>query len=345
MDFEKEEREHSSSADWKKEGGEEKKDFDFDAFLADDLEDRITAALDGKDLLARDAFGDSVSEYVPRRSGDGEHGKHEAPEPVNTAQQPPETDGETPAEPRIDPNDPRYAAPERPHVVVAEPRPKVYVSPPSGDGYGSQPEPPENNSGRGLKRAIVVLAVIAVLIGLLLAFLSRGSNGGENAAGTPKPTSPASERQEAEVSTPAPTDAPAEAAPTPTPAPQAATYRITVTAGSGGSVSPNGAVTVNEGDAATFTITPNAGYELSQLLVDGSAVDLTDSYRFANVTADHTIYAVFQQAATPTPEPTATPSSTPEPTAEPTPTPTAPPAGVVDDPLAEPAGGDAVDGE
>ncbi len=73
-------------------------------------------------------------------------------------------------------------------------------------------------------------------------------------------------------------------------------YTITATAGAGGSISPSGSVTVNSGANQTFTITPNTGYTVSSVLVDGTAVSVPaagGSYTFNNVTADHTITASF----------------------------------------------------
>lgn len=324
MDFEKEENSFTAS-EWQKDASAGKKDFDFDAFLRDDLEDRITAALDGKDLLAPDAFGESVENYKPRRVTDSEHGRHEAPEPVSTAQYVPETSAVTSERKKADPSDPRYAAPERPRVVVAEPRPKVYVTPPSG-GEDEPPERRDRNPRKGLIWAVVILAIIAIAVGGLLAILRSGSRWDGGADDRPVPTSQseATPTPAADDATPAPTATPAEATPTPTAPPQVTTYHVTVTAGSGGKVSPSGAVAVEKGDTVTFTITPDAGYELAQLLLDGSPIQLTDTVRIANVAGDHTLYAVFQPSATPTPEPTATPTPTPEPTA--TPEPTTPPA-------------------
>ena len=334
MDFEKEENRFTAS-NWKKDASEGKKDFDFDAFLRDDLEDRITAALDGKDLLAPDAFGESVENYVPRRASDGEHGRHEAPEPVSTAQFVAETAMEPPEKKTADPNDPRYAAPERPRVVVAEPRPKVYVTPPSG----GEDEPSGGGNGnprKGLIWTIVILAIIAIAVGSLLAILRSGSRTDGDTDATPVPTSQseATPTPAADEATPAPTETPAEATPTPSAPPQVTTYHVTVTAGSGGKVSPSGAVVVEKGGTVTFTITPDNGYELTQLLLDGAPIDLTDTVRIANVAGDHTLYAVFQVSATPTPEPTQTPTPTPEPTAAPEPT--APPAPDEGDPGEEP---------
>lgn len=335
MDNNRNDRGESPSVDWRKESGDAKKSFNFDDFLEDDLETRITNALGGKDLLEPDAFGESVPSYSPRRTeGDAERGKHEAPTPVSTAQQPPKSP-ERDEKPSIDPNDPRYAAPERPRVVVAEPRKQVYVAP-SGSDYEPLRKPDSSRGSRGLKTAAVILAVIAVIGGILIALLYGGAGSGGDADSTPRPAS----------ATQAPEDTKAPEA-TPTAQPQARTYRINVTAGSGGSVSPSGSVGVEEGKDASFTITPNAGYELSQLLIDGSSVALTDSYRFTDVRGDHTLYAVFTASATPTPPPTPqptaaptpepTPEPTPAPTPEPTPAPTDPPAAVTEAPAEPPA--------
>ncbi len=71
------------------------------------------------------------------------------------------------------------------------------------------------------------------------------------------------------------------------------TFTITASAGSGGSISPSGAVTVNSGANQAFTITPNTGYHIVDVLVDGSPVGAVTSYPFTNVIADHTISASF----------------------------------------------------
>lgn len=71
------------------------------------------------------------------------------------------------------------------------------------------------------------------------------------------------------------------------------TYTITATAGPNGSINPSGNVTVNHGDSIEFTITPNPGYFIDDVLVDGSSVGPVSSYKFINVTANHTIHAIF----------------------------------------------------
>ena len=95
----------------------------------------------------------------------------------------------------------------------------------------------------------------------------------------------------------------------PEPAPE---YVISVTAGKGGSVSPKGRVTVKEGESVTFTITPDEGYEIREIKVDGQSVGAVESYTFSDVRSDHTVYAIFQ-AVQSTPEPTPSPASEPSP--------------------------------
>ena len=71
------------------------------------------------------------------------------------------------------------------------------------------------------------------------------------------------------------------------------TYIITASAGPNGSISPSGNITVNQGSDKLFTITPDTGYQIYDVLVDESSVGAVSSYTFTNVTEDHTIYATF----------------------------------------------------
>ncbi len=68
---------------------------------------------------------------------------------------------------------------------------------------------------------------------------------------------------------------------------------ITASAGTGGSISPSGAVSVSYGASKTFTIRPNRGYRVSSVLVDGTSVGAVATYTFNNVTANHTIAVTF----------------------------------------------------
>jgi hypothetical protein len=69
---------------------------------------------------------------------------------------------------------------------------------------------------------------------------------------------------------------------------------ITSSAGTGGTISPNGTQTVAIGFNQTYTITPNPGYHVLDVLVDGGSVGTVTSYTFTNVTANHTISATFE---------------------------------------------------
>ena len=72
-------------------------------------------------------------------------------------------------------------------------------------------------------------------------------------------------------------------------------YTLTATAGSNGTISPSGSVTVNYGGSQTFTITPNEGYHVADVLVDGVSVEAASTYAFNEISADHTIEATFAQ--------------------------------------------------
>ena len=70
-------------------------------------------------------------------------------------------------------------------------------------------------------------------------------------------------------------------------------YTIKATAGTNGSISPYGWTSVSHGWDQTFTITPDKGYAVAKVLVDGKSVGSVKSYTFKNVTKDHTIEVVF----------------------------------------------------
>lgn len=76
------------------------------------------------------------------------------------------------------------------------------------------------------------------------------------------------------------------------------TYAITASAGAGGTISPSGSTHVSHGDSQTYTITPNAGYEIESVTVDGISQGAVSSFTFSNVTAAHTISVTFRQIPT-----------------------------------------------
>jgi beta-lactam-binding protein with PASTA domain len=79
----------------------------------------------------------------------------------------------------------------------------------------------------------------------------------------------------------------------PEPSPSPETMTITALAGAGGSISPKGTVEVEQGGSMSFTITPDTGYSVKEVKVDGQDVGAVSSYTFSNVTESHSIYVVF----------------------------------------------------
>ena len=73
-------------------------------------------------------------------------------------------------------------------------------------------------------------------------------------------------------------------------------YTIKATAGAGGSISPSGSVSVREGRDQTFTITPDKGYAVSNVKIDGKSIGAVKSYTFENVSRPHTIEVIFMKA-------------------------------------------------
>lgn len=77
---------------------------------------------------------------------------------------------------------------------------------------------------------------------------------------------------------------------------QTDTYTITASAGDGGSIAPSGDVTVPHGEAQAFTITPDTGHRVKDVLVDAVSKGKITSYTFERVTAAHTIDVRFEQS-------------------------------------------------
>ena len=70
-------------------------------------------------------------------------------------------------------------------------------------------------------------------------------------------------------------------------------YTIEATAGAGGSISPSGSVSVREGRDQTFTITPDKGYAVANVKIDGESIGAVKSYTFENVSKAHAIEVIF----------------------------------------------------
>jgi len=75
-------------------------------------------------------------------------------------------------------------------------------------------------------------------------------------------------------------------------------YTITATASAKGTISPSGKIRVQKGADQTFHFTPDPGYTIGKVLVDGKEVKVSgNTYTFTNVTSNHTIHVIFRPAA------------------------------------------------
>lgn len=71
------------------------------------------------------------------------------------------------------------------------------------------------------------------------------------------------------------------------------THTIQATAGSNGTITPSGNITVALGANQSFSMIPDAGYEVQEVYIDGNPVGAMNSYTFTNVTAEHYIHVNF----------------------------------------------------
>lgn len=75
-------------------------------------------------------------------------------------------------------------------------------------------------------------------------------------------------------------------------------YSVSAGAGAGGSIAPAGNIVVEAFQQVTFTITPENGYVISDVLVDGVSVGAVSNYTFPSATANHTVEAIFERPVT-----------------------------------------------
>jgi len=79
-------------------------------------------------------------------------------------------------------------------------------------------------------------------------------------------------------------------------------YIIFVLAEEGGTIAPSSEdyfFEVNEGENRTFSFTPDSGYEVADVMVDGVSVGSRSSYTFKNISDDHELYVDFRIADDP----------------------------------------------
>jgi len=71
------------------------------------------------------------------------------------------------------------------------------------------------------------------------------------------------------------------------------TLTVTASAGANGTINPAGNVAALYGSASSFSVTPNAGFQIASLTADGVTLPVASSYTFTSITGDHTISATF----------------------------------------------------
>jgi PKD repeat protein len=77
------------------------------------------------------------------------------------------------------------------------------------------------------------------------------------------------------------------------------TYTINATSGVNGGIMPEGIVEVNHGAGPTFFMQPDPGYFVANVLLNNISLGAVLSYKFENVTANHTIHTYFTNNNTP----------------------------------------------
>jgi hypothetical protein len=73
----------------------------------------------------------------------------------------------------------------------------------------------------------------------------------------------------------------------------ASQYAITASASAHGAIDPSGTVSLGQNENQTFMFTPDSGYAVADVLVDGASVGAAPSYTFTNVTTNHTLAVSF----------------------------------------------------
>jgi hypothetical protein len=74
----------------------------------------------------------------------------------------------------------------------------------------------------------------------------------------------------------------------------APSHTITATSDKHGTISPEGIITISNGQNQEFTFTPDEGYHVDKVKIDGKYIPVVKSYKFENVTENHTIEVKFK---------------------------------------------------
>jgi hypothetical protein len=71
-------------------------------------------------------------------------------------------------------------------------------------------------------------------------------------------------------------------------------FMITASAADNGAIDPSGDVEVTENGSQTFTMVPNTGYRVLDVIVDGESVGPVPNYTFTEVVGPHEISVIFE---------------------------------------------------
>lgn len=82
---------------------------------------------------------------------------------------------------------------------------------------------------------------------------------------------------------------------------EAAKYTVFVTAGNGGTANPSGSVTVDSWDSINLSFTPDEGYVIESVTLDGEDLGAIDSYTLSYIDSNHTVVVTFDKKPAPTP--------------------------------------------
>ncbi|MBC2716926.1 MAG: hypothetical protein HF978_16605 [Desulfobacteraceae bacterium] len=78
------------------------------------------------------------------------------------------------------------------------------------------------------------------------------------------------------------------------PADMVTVYEIAASVGTGGTIAPAGDIPAFENSNETFTITPNSGYHILDVTVDGASQGTVGQYTFSNISSNHIISVEFE---------------------------------------------------
>jgi len=73
------------------------------------------------------------------------------------------------------------------------------------------------------------------------------------------------------------------------------TFNISATASEGGTITPAGVTNVKYNQSIVYTITPDEGYEIADVIIDGNSIGAVETYKFYCVIMNHTISVIFEK--------------------------------------------------